>query len=250
MMAMMGTTEAYIEVAERIERWILSGRLQPGERLPPERELCEVFGVSRPVVRESLHILHERGLVARSAKKGHFVSGINWEPIRRSFVLYAQRAIVSVQEVLELRLFIEVPTARLAAVRRTGADIKYLTKLVHEMEERLPALKEALFAGPDFSGYSELFEEHVELDIKFHMGIARASRNILTEPVLDSLTELIKRYMYLDLRRSQGRVVATDFHRRILECIEVRDPEGAAAAMQEHLSYFSGDDKGVMLPLV
>jgi len=248
-MGMMSATEAYIEVAERIERWILNGTLQPGDRLPSERELCEQLGVSRPVVRESLHILHERGLIARSAKKGHFVSGINWEPIRRSFVLYAQRAVVSVQEVLELRNFIEVPTARMAALRRTAADIKYLTKLLQDMEAELPALKEALLAGPEYPGYARLLEEHVDLDIKFHMGIAAASRNILVEPVLDSLTELIRRYMFLDLRRSHGRIVATGFHQRILHCIEARDPDGAAEAMQEHLSYFSGDDRAEPVPL-
>lgn len=248
-MTVLGTTEAYVEIAERIESWILSGKLQAGEKLPPERELCRQLGVSRPVIRESLHILHERGLIARSMKKGNFVSGVNWEPIRRSFVLYAQRAVVSVQEVLELRLFIEVPTARLAAERRTASDLKYLRKLLQEMESNLPSVKDALLQGPEHNRYAALLEEHVASDMKFHMGIARAARNILVEPVLDSLTELIRRYMYLDLRQSDGHVVATDFHGRLLECIENRDPEGAGAVMYEHLSHFSGGGTDVVLPL-
>lgn len=242
-------TQAYLEVAERIEQWILSGKLKPGRKLPGERDLCEQLGVSRPVVRESLHILHERGLIARSEKRGHFVSSINWEPIRRSFVLFSQRAVVSVREVLELRQFIEVPAARLAALRRTPAHIKQLRTLLDEMEENLANLKDALTQDPDLNVHSEATERHIELDIQFHSGIARASQNLLIPPVLGSLAELIKRYMYLDLRRSSGRVVATEFHRKILECIEDGDADGAEQAMTEHLSYFSGGASDIAGPI-
>ncbi len=244
-----GGTQAYLEVAERIEQWILSGKLKPGRKLPGERDLCEQLGVSRPVVRESLHILHERGLIARSEKRGHFVSAINWEPIRRSFVLFAQRAVVSVREVLELRQFIEVPAARLAAMRRTPAHLDHLRSLLCEMEENLASLRDALDADPDLHVHSEATERHIDLDIRFHSGIAKASQNLLIPPVMESLAELIKRYMYLDLRRSSGRVVATEFHRKILECIEAGDADGAERAMSEHLSYFSGGASDIAGPI-
>lgn len=244
-----GGTQAYLEVAERIEQWILSGKLKPGRKLPGERDLCEQLGVSRPVIRESLHILHERGLIARSEKRGHFVAAINWEPIRRSFVLFAQRAVVSVREVLELRQFIEVPAARLAAQRRTPAHIEQLRELLTQMEENLARLKDALAEDPDLHVHSEAAERHVDLDIQFHMAIARASQNLLIPPVLGSLVELIKRSMYLDLRRSSGRVVALEFHRKIFERIEAGDPDGAEQAMKEHLSYFSGGASDIAGPV-
>lgn len=243
-------TQAYLEVAERIEQWILSGKLKPGRKLPGERDLCEQLGVSRPVVRESLHILHERGLIARSQKRGHFVSAINWEPIRRSFVLFSQRAVVSVREVLELRQFIEVPAARLAALRRTPAQVEQLRKLLKAMEENLEDLQEALKDDPDLHAHSEATERHVELDIEFHLAIARASHNLLIPPVLGSLAELIKRYMYLDLRRSSGRVLAMEYHRQLLECIERQDADGAEKAMNEHLSSFSGGASDIAGPIV
>ena len=109
------------------------------------------------------------------------------------------------REVLELRQFIEVPAARLAALRRTPAHVEQLRELLEQMEENLARLKDALTEDPDLHAHSDAAERHVELDIQFHMTIARASQNLLIPPVLGSLVELIKRSMYLDLRRSSGR---------------------------------------------
>lgn len=71
--------EVYLTVADGLERLVLNGTLKPGAKLPGERELCDQLGVSRPALREGLHILRERGLVYAMKGKGNFVSPANWE---------------------------------------------------------------------------------------------------------------------------------------------------------------------------
>jgi len=68
-------TPAYFQLARILHRWIMSGELRPGDRLPPEKELCEEFGLSRMTVRRSISMLADKGLVRRERGRGTFIIG-------------------------------------------------------------------------------------------------------------------------------------------------------------------------------
>lgn len=159
--------------------------------------------------------------------------------MRRSFALFSHRSVTCVNEILELRRFIEVPSAGLAALRRRSANIAALQRLVDQMAYNLPSLVDGLTADPVLALHSDTVERHIQLDIQFHVAVGEAAQNPLIPPILDSLTGLLRKFMYLDLRRSGGNIVALTFHRRIYDCIAAGDPRGAEQAMAEHLAHYA-----------
>lgn len=209
-------------VVAELEAEIFSGHLAPGDRLLSERQLAEVHGVSRPIVREALRTLAERGLLEIAPARGAFVrSPSALVGVRPLEVLY-RRGRATAREVSEARLMIECEAAALAAQRGDLQDIR-------ELEQRLDALEDAHGAT-----------ETVAADLAFHLRVARASHNRIVEAMLASLATLAAKLMVRSLEDQAVYAGSAPFHRKVFEAVAARDPDRARSAMAEHLGVASG----------
>ena len=170
---MTGTTvrpPAYQQLADDLRAEITSGRLQPGERLPPEPELCVKIGVSRSTVREALRLLASQHLIVttRGVTGGSFVAhpdaGQLADGLSTGFALLSHSAAIGLADLLELRRALEIPAAGLAALRRE--------------EGHLTELRGALF-DPEIDDFDTMLTAHSA----FHRAIAKATGNPLFELV-------------------------------------------------------------------
>ncbi|ABL83560.1 MULTISPECIES: FadR/GntR family transcriptional regulator [unclassified Nocardioides] len=213
---------AYRQVADQLRSLIVGGQLAPGDRLPSEAELSDLFGVSRSTVREALRALSSRDLVitTRGSTGGSFVAHVR----PSSVADYLEASIglmsghhLSVEEILEARELLEVPAAGLAADRRT--------------EQHVRRLQEALESEGEIRERGPLFTEHRH----FHVVVLETAQNgllgLMTEPVFRVLQERLTRP---GLGEDVWHRVDSD-HADIAERIIAGDPDGARETMRAHL---------------
>jgi GntR family transcriptional repressor for pyruvate dehydrogenase complex len=216
------------QVASRLTELIVSGRFGVGERLPSERELCERFEVSRPVVREAVRSLIAKGLLADHPRRGHVVSALGRDAVTESLTIYLRGQRLDYDKLMEVRVLVEVENAGLAAERGSP--------------EQVAALREA--AGrlaPDLDP-----EDAALADVEFHRAIATATGNEFLGVLLDSIREALITVQLPTLAEPQIVEVARAAHERILGQIEAHDPEGARFAMREHLAEARRGMQGVL----
>lgn len=217
----IATTSAYEQVAQRLRQRIRLGLLPPGAKLPPERSLAEQLGVSRVTLRDALGILQGEGLIERKrgAGGGAMILGMRRTPGEARAELHRHTA--TLDRILELRLVIEPGAARLAAARRTEADLRRLRLSIDGLEH-------ASGRGADGVG------EFHRADSIFHLTIAAASRNpYLYEAVERARSRLFAPMAAIDKQELQQDSAAE--HRAVLEAIIDGDGDRAAAEMERHL---------------
>ena len=207
----------YSKVAEQLSEHIDSGSIAAGERLPSERDLAEQFGVSRPTIREAMIALEIAGRVESRAGSGVYVSGV---PSNEVAGLPDDGP--GPLELLEARYYFESDAAALAAERATKKDIKAIEKALQAMmaENRQGGL-------------------HEEADERFHLLIARASRNSAIHSAIRRLwnqrrTSAMSVFFHEKLRKQGSKPVIHDHH-SILDAIRKRDADAARDAMRTHL---------------
>ncbi|BCG46544.1 Transcriptional regulator, GntR family [Citrifermentans bremense] len=212
------------QIAEQIRSSILAGEFNPGEKLPPERELAELFGVSRPSVREALNILTSSGLVETYQGGGTLVRSLVENsagmPLSELIRIDGDRAL----DVIEVRKGMESWTAWYAASRALPEDVRRLKVVVDGMAKNLEQLK----ASEDF-------------DAHFHMLVARATHNVVWSHMMQSIFEAMQEFQR-DVWRAvylteEDQRLLFSHHLKIYEMIRDRDAEGARAAMLEHLDF-------------
>jgi len=212
-------TKAYEALAAIIRERIISGELAVGDRIPAETTLAREAQVSRSTVREALRTLQEAGLVVRVSPKVMVVRGPDDERAHRLFQDALRREKVTFSHLHEALLILEPELTRLATLR-AAAD------RVSQLESNLAAQEESL---ADFSTWCRLDEE-------FHLTIAEMSQNpalaLVRAPISEMLAPLLARFM--TTTRLTER--ALDFHRRILEEIQVRDADAAALMTRKHVN--------------
>jgi GntR family transcriptional repressor for pyruvate dehydrogenase complex len=212
-------------IADALTREITEGRLKPGDRLPTEQYLAENFGVSRNVVREAIAQLRSAGLVVSRQGLGSVVAESGGEPERGfHFDMEAGGDANTYQHVYELRLAIEMQAADFAARRGDAAALREVSETYERMRD------------------AERWEtEGVDLDIQFHLAIARASGNPLMQDAISYLTGGMRQTIVATRERS-GEVIGEvkrltlDEHAAIRDAIVARDPDRARAAMLAHIT--------------
>jgi GntR family transcriptional repressor for pyruvate dehydrogenase complex len=212
-------------VVEHLRRAIRLGRYLPGETLPPERELAEQLKVSRTTLREASRVLEGEGLIEtrRGRNGGMRVLSIDTSPAESRRLLRAQRK--EIETVFEFRIAVESAAARLAAERRTKAELARLESQFDAMAKIMDALRRDPEEVPPHQWFS--------LDTKFHMTIAAAARNdMLDRAVMDARAAMFEP---LGLIFSQIDSTANDIHEEIVEAIRRKDPDEAGAAMTRHI---------------
>jgi len=207
----------YEQVVERLRDFIDAQRLQPGDRLMSERELAEQLGVSRTSVRQGLTALRVLGLVEIKHGDGIYLlrSPRDVIPSLASEIVGSE---VDHPMIWEVREGIEVQAARLAARRRSAADLR-------AMHETLDLMETAIAGGDD--GVAE--------DRRFHRAIVAAARNPLLHQMTEQLADLIDRTSEASLTHTGRPPVSLEHHRAILAAIEAQDEEAAAAQMRQHV---------------
>lgn len=206
------------EMAKQIIKLISTGELQPGQRLPSERELCEQFGASRSSLREALRCLSIVGVLHARVGDGTSVA-VDGETFLRRIIEW--RLITEkhdVENLMEVRIGLEGVSAATAALRATGADIKNLRHLLAKM--KLVAKDARKFAV---------------LDVEFHVALAKASGNALVFDLVSMVRNHLVRVLPKVLKLPNAVPLSTKEHMAILEAIERRDADAARGAMNAHL---------------
>ncbi|MFD4026284.1 FadR/GntR family transcriptional regulator [Streptomyces sp. NPDC058576] len=222
-------------LAERLEMELLSGNLPAGTKLESERALAQRFGVSRPMVREVLHGLEQRGLIEVAPGRGAFVRDVRvTDVVRPVDALYRQRR-PTPRDVIHARLMLERETAALAARHATEEDLLALDVSLTRFDAARDVVSRA------------------RADIDFHATIARAAHSQVIEIMFSSIAGLTFELMLRSLGDPSVVREGVPYHREILCAIRARDPEAAAAAMTGHLDVALrtyGDDLDKSLDLV
>jgi GntR family transcriptional repressor for pyruvate dehydrogenase complex len=206
-------------LAAHLEDKIVSGKLEAGSKLPPERRLAERFNVSRPVVREALRSLVERNLVEVVPGRGAYVRRVSMTDATRPLAMLFQRRRPTPRDLVEARRMLECEAASLAAIRAEP--------------EHLRAMQRALVLTEQVR--ADLLEK-VGHDLAFHASIARASRNPVIETMFVSITGTVAELMLRSLGDPDVSRVGLPYHREIYEAIKNGEPDEARAAMAGHLS--------------
>lgn len=210
------TSSMSAEVAAYLEREIASRGLEPGDKLPTERELAATLSVSRATVRSALQDLESKHLLERTQGRGTIVAA----PPAEVSELYARLANVesAQQDVAEMRGAIEPLVAELAALRSSAADLIQLQDVLAGSNEHLSP------------------EEALRLDIQFHTLVAQAARNQLMTTVLTMTSSWTSEVRLRSHSTLEGRQLSIEGHRHILDAIQARDAAAAGVAMREHLA--------------
>jgi GntR family hexuronate regulon transcriptional repressor len=209
----------YKRVADELRTAILAGRYSAGLRLPAERELAEMYNVSRPTIREAVIALELQGLVEVRVGAGVFV--LDPSGAERTFGAGPELTIGPF-ELMEARKIIESETVALAATLIDDEQLERLDRIIDRMEENRLGIQ-----GED-------------ADRQFHVAIAESTGNSALAAVIDNLWEIRETSpMFINLMekaRSKGVRPVADEHRAIVAALRKRDPAAARTAMQRHLS--------------
>lgn len=208
------------QVAAQLQALVTSNTIRPGEKLPSERELCELLGVSRTVVREAVRSLVVKGLLEVRRGGGTVVRAP--DPVLVSemmtMMLRTGGGDISFTHVQEVRRLLEVEIAGLAAERRTDADLAQIEAQLRLMVEHT--------ADP---------ERWAEADVAFHAAIAGATHNPLYPVLLSSIADMLVEVRRTGIRLPDTPTKAYMHHQNIFAQIKTGDRLAARKAMQDHL---------------
>jgi GntR family transcriptional repressor for pyruvate dehydrogenase complex len=208
-----------MQVVEHVRALIASGKVKPGDRLPPERELARELQISRSSLRAGIGFLSAMGVLKSRHGAGTFVS--SGPPALDSNSLSVLGVLHGFLpwQMFEARLVLESSVAALAAERATDEHIAELAEEVAEMYASLDDPKEYLIH-----------------DVRFHRTIARASGN----PILGALMETITANLYENRIKTVVKSVdlkeSAELHREIYRAIRSHNPTQARSTMERHLN--------------
>lgn len=207
------------QVVVQIRQMIRQGKLKPGDRLPPERDLAKHLGISRASLRDGLRFLAAVGLLNSRRGSGTYIA--HGPPVlpSESLQMLTDLHRFSYDDMFEARKVLEVVLAELAAQK---AKDEHLALIAEEVAEMYAALDDP--------------QEYLVHDIRFHRAVAAAGGN----QILSALMDMVSTTMYENRRATVERASdlreSAEMHRRIYRMIRTRKPKEAGALMKEHLT--------------
>jgi DNA-binding FadR family transcriptional regulator len=219
---------AFEEICERIRDWLSAGKLRPGDKLPPERQLAQRLGVGRSALREALRSLEIAGIVElkKGAKGGAFIRQGDPGGMRQVVEDLLHLGSITVDELTEARVHIQNVIVRLACKRATQADFDALRKNIDQTEEMTRAGR---------------YVDRVETSREFYRLLAAATRNQVLSVIVDSLTEILMKFIRTRTAaggKTQPNLVKT--RRAFLALLMKRDEKRACEATTAHLESVHG----------
>ncbi len=213
-------TRAADEVFRILHKWILSGRLKPGDKLPSQDELARQFSVSRNTLREAIYKLTVMGFLTAKQGVGTVVNITTASSYMTSLSDHLLLKPATVREFIEARVVIEQATVRLAGIRANTDDIEGLNGII---DQQLAA-----FDSGDVDNF-------IQLDSEFHMELARMSGNNVLLKFLETTRELLHKFI-AEVSHLPGAIEsALTYHRKILEFVSSKDSKKAEEKMRDHL---------------
>jgi GntR family transcriptional regulator, transcriptional repressor for pyruvate dehydrogenase complex len=208
-------------IVDQIRLLMRQGQLKPGDRLPPERDLCERFGVSRVTVREALRMLESSGLVEIrvGARGGAFVTAPSSDRVGEGLADLLTLSVISAADVTEVRMMLEAGIVPLVCERATEEDLAEL--------EAICKRSEAALATGDYS---------MDMSLEFHIRVAQATHN----PAIVMLVESFRGPILMSLQQAHEAApemggLGTREHEQFIEAVRRREVDTASKIMREHL---------------
>lgn len=206
------------QTEDELMKYILQKPVKPGQKIPNEFELAEMFGVGRSTIREAVKGLVSRGILEVRRGSGTFV--VNTNPLDEDMLGLGklEDKYKLALELFDVRLMIEPEIAVLACKNAAEEELKELKRLCMETEQ--------LYV----SG-----RNHISKDIEFHTCIARCSKNQVVEILVPVIHRAVLTFANLTYRQLMEETIKS--HQAITEAIVKRDSVGAKCAMIMHLTY-------------
>ena len=218
------------EIVDQLVDLIGRNELKPGERLPPERELCRQFGVGRTTLREALRSLATLGIVEGRVGEGTFISENSSRHLEKSLQWGLLLDEKGIDDLIETRLMLECQTAASAAERVSAVDLEAIRTSVQQLENALT--------------HQDRF---LEADLAFHLAIAQSSKNAILSNLISLTRNYLQQWIVQSLddptlpdgeRRAR---LSLEEHRAILSAIESKDAAKARERMRVHIVSSSED---------
>ncbi|WFD12058.1 FadR/GntR family transcriptional regulator [Tepidibacter hydrothermalis] len=217
------STKVYEHVINQIQEMVMDERLKKGDKLPPERELAELLGVSRTSIREALRALQVMGLIESKQGEGNFIRSnfddTLFQPLSVIFKLQESKP----EEILELRKMLEIETAALAAHKITDQEIEELKFIMNQLKE------------------CEDEDRKVRLDKEFHYKIADISKNSLIVNILSVISSLmdffIKDARKIILSNEKNKEILIEHHEDIFNALSKKNATEASICMAKHMEF-------------
>lgn len=207
------------QIVKQIKELIIRGVYKTGDKLPPEPDLCEAFGVSRVTIRESLKKLSMMGLVDIRQGSGTYVKNVDLGIFMRPLFQLIEFEDIDIETIYDAREIIEGGTAYLAAINRTDIECKELELILSRLNDAADA-KDILRVR--------------RFDSEFHIKVSKMSHNTLLQACVSTIEEInqacVKRIGKLDSMLEENYVE----HYKIYQKIKDQNPEEAKKAMIAH----------------
>lgn len=213
-----GTTSE--EVISRLREMIHSGELRSGDRLPPERDLAKLFGVSRPSLRAGIRSLAAVGILQARQGAGTFVVKSDGSPSLDSNPLRLMASLhgFTSGEMFEARRSLEMSIAALAAERATSDHLASMSEEITGM-----------YASLDDP------EQFLVHDMRFHQAVAAASGNRILTSLMNMVATILFDVRSQTVKRAKDLKESAEMHRHVYRAIRERNSEAAGHAMRDHL---------------
>ncbi|HYP52265.1 MAG TPA: FadR/GntR family transcriptional regulator [Pyrinomonadaceae bacterium] len=213
-----GTTSE--EVVSQLREMIHRGELRSGDRLPPERDLAKLLGVSRPTLRAGIRSLAALGVLQSRQGAGTFVVKSDGPPSLDSSPLRLMASLhgFTTAEMFEARRSLEMAVAGLAAERATGEQLATMSEEIAGM-----------YASLDDP------EQFLVHDMRFHQTVAAASGNRILTSLMNMVATILFDVRSKTVKRARDLKESAEMHRQIYRAIRERDTDAARSAMRDHL---------------
>lgn len=209
----------YEEVVNQIIDLVRQKHLQPGDKLPSERELADELGVSRTVLREAIKALQERGLLEVMHGSGTFIRNPSIETIAKSVSLVVWMDPTRYFQLMDVREYLEVEIAGRLAENATEEDLTEMGQALERMRQLLDSPK-----------------EYSQQDVAFHMAFYNATKNEVLLTIMQPITALLMEAMELTFVPPGSAEISLRRHEELLTYIRAGDAQGARRTMREIIS--------------
>ncbi len=207
------------QIADHLEEVILSSPTSKvAEKLPGEMKLAKQYNVSRPVIREALKLLQERGLITLKNGSGAYITRPENDTVMNAINSIMQVDRIKSDDLTQMREILELSSVDQAVKRITDEQLKEMDAILSKFEDKSLPLK-----------------ERVKLDEQFHIAIAQATGNELLSMFVGVLTSLLRDYMGKGILIEGGIEDAIKRHREIYQALLNRDAKAVHQAMVDHL---------------
>ncbi len=208
-------------IVQQLIEIIMNGTIKPGDKLPPEKQLMEMFGVGRSSLREAIRALITLGLVEVRVPEGTFVSNSFGGFFTKHLALMSRISFDNIIDLVEARIAIEVDIAEIAARKASVEDndrLNEVLKLMREAKEN---------------------EQFLQADLQFHLLLAEIAKNSFMLHVMNILRDITREWILKVIQLPSSKELATKQHEKIAEAIKNNDVIAAGKSMREHLESVS-----------